>query len=58
MARQVQRHWDEEDVLSVVELDEGWVTRHLELPGPERATSDAARLLNNLPRASCLDPLR
>lgn len=38
-------HWDEEDVWFYFEVDaEGWVTRQIELEGPERIPIAAASL--------------
>jgi hypothetical protein len=42
----VRRYWDDEDVWFVFELDgDGWVTRHLELQGPDRSPRVAASLV-------------
>ena len=43
--RCVRRFWDEEGIWFYFEVDEeGWVTRHIELQGPERAPIAAASL--------------
>ena len=43
--RWVRRWWDEEDIWFYFEFDdEGWVTRHIELQGPQKTPIAAASL--------------
>lgn len=45
MTTWVRCHWDEEDLWFYFEIDaEGWVTRQIELHGPERTPLTAASL--------------
>ncbi|MGY0233218.1 hypothetical protein [Longispora urticae] len=45
MLRRVRRHWADEDVWFLFELDdEGWVTRHVELSGPDLTPRVAASM--------------
>jgi hypothetical protein len=45
MTRWVRSHWDEEDVTFIWEVgDDGWVTRGVELIGPELTPQAAAAL--------------
>jgi hypothetical protein len=45
MTRWVRSHWDEEDVTFFWEVgDDGWVTRGVELVGPEQRAQSAAAL--------------
>jgi len=45
MPRWVRSYWDEEDVTFFWEVgDDGWITRHIELVGPERRPKAASSL--------------
>jgi len=45
VARWIRSYWDEEDVTFYWEVgDDGWITRHVELAGPDQVPRAAASL--------------